>query len=426
MALANFFAKSALSAAQIVQGCTPDFLADRLDSHVVGIAFDSEAAGSAEGLCSLSLLVDLLSRFYPKLALVDLTGRCEDRAHSLRIHALAINPNIEIQMGVDGVTVMVVVGATRAVAPTVFYIGSDGWIARFSSSGPKGCGSSTHGFGAGMAACIGAANVFRKVFRAELASDADKDLAISLIDLVPNGRDAANPRTESVDCGVTHLVGAGAIGNATIWALQHSPAIAGTIVIVDAEPVELSNLQRYCLTDQRSIDAFKVDITAAVLEQSAIKCVPYRGRWGEYLAENNVWVINRVAVAVDSAEDRCAVQAALPERILNAWTQPGDLGISRHLTFGRDACRMCLYLPNLVDKNEDELIAEAIRLPDRKMQMRQLLHTGEPVPSELLSAMAGAVGVPEKEFEAFRGCSMRQFYSRVICGGVVMHLGGQV
>src|SRR5438128_2060728 len=123
MALANFFAKSAMGMAQIIQGCTPDFLAARLSSQVVAITFDGDAAGSAEGRCSLSLLVSLLSRFYPKLAIVDLSGRCAGEVQLLASQALAINPEIEIQERTEGVTVMVVVGGTQASAPALLYVG---------------------------------------------------------------------------------------------------------------------------------------------------------------------------------------------------------------------------------------------------------------------------------------------------------------
>jgi hypothetical protein len=426
MALANFFAKSALGAAQIIQGCTPASLATRLGSQVVAIAFDQEAAGSIEGRCALSLLVNLLSRFYPKLAIFGVGGSCKEVVKSLTNQALGINPDIEIQEGARDATVMVVVGRSRVSAPAVFYVGSDGWIAKFSSSNPVGCGRSRLAFGAGMSACIGAANIFRRIFHAELQADPDTDLAISLIDLIPNNPNASNPSTDSVDLGVTHLVGGGAIGNAATWALRNAAGISGELVIVDGERVELSNLQRYCLADQRSVGAFKVDLVAAALDGSEIKCVPHPRRWGDYLAETNRWVINRLAVAVDTGEDRCSVQVSLPETILNAWTQPGDFGISRHRSFGRDACLMCLYLPRQVEKSEDELIAEAIRLPERKLQIRQLLHTDEPVPDEVLNAIAAATQIPEKELQQFRGCTMRQFYSRAICGGLVMHLGGQV
>ncbi len=63
-------------------------------------------------------------------------------------------------------------------------------------------------------------------------------------------------------------------------------------------------------------------------------------------------------------------------------------------------------------------------MPDRQLQVRQLLYTGGPVPPEFFAAMAGAVGVSERELEQFRGASLRQFYGQAVCGGMVMRLGG--
>jgi hypothetical protein len=288
-----------------------------------------------------------------------------------------------------------------------------------------GSGDSGHAFGAGTATCFGTANLFRNVFDAELGSGRDDEFAVSLVDLVPNAPKPANPSERSIDLGETHLLGAGAIGSATVWALREATGLRGELPVIDAEKVELSNLQRYILTDQRSIEKFKVDIVAAELERSGIRVQPQRMRWGEYLAQTGRWNLKCVAVAVDSAEDRCAIQASLPGTILNAWTQPGDLGISRHCAFGRDACLTCLYLPRETQKNEDELVAVAIRMPERRPQVRQLLYTGEPVPPEFFTAMAAAMEVPERELEQFRGAPLRQFYSQAVCGGLVMRLGGR-
>jgi len=424
--LANFFTKSAMAASQVLQGFDPAALQQKLESCVVGIAFDHDAAKSSEGKTAVGLAVNLLSRFYPRIGIVDLTRRDRDLTETLAVQARAINPAIEILDDVNHVTAVLVIGGTRARAPAVFYLGSDGWIVKLSSKDPVGSGDSGYAFGAGAAACFGAANLFRNIFDAELGSGCGDEFAISLIDLVPNAQKLANPSERSIDLGETHLVGAGAIGNATVWALRETTRLRGELLVIDAEKVDLSNLQRYVLTDQGSIEKYKVDSVAAELERSNIRVQPHRVRWGEYLAQTGRWNLKCVAVAVDSAEDRCAIQASLPETILNAWTQPGDFGISRHTSFGRSACLMCLYLPRQVEKSEDELIAEAIRLPERKLQIRQLLYAGESVPDELLNAIAAATQIPEKELEQFRGCTMRQFYSRAICGGLVMHLGGQV
>jgi hypothetical protein len=423
--LANFFTKSAIAASQVLQGFDPAALQQKLESCVVGIAFDHDAAKTTEGKAAAGLAVNLLSRFYPRIGIVDLTRRDRDLTEILALQARAINPAIEILDDVDHVTGMLAIGGTRACAPAVFYLGSDGWIVKLSSKNPVGSGDSGHAFGAGTAVCFGTANLFRTVFDAELGSGGGDEFAVSLIDLVPNAQKLANPSERSIDLGETHLVGAGAIGNATVWALRETTGLRGELLVIDGEKVDLSNLQRYVLTVQGSIEKFKVDIVAEELERSHIRVQPQRVRWGEYLAQTGRWNLKCVAVAVDSAEDRCAIQASLPATILNVWTQPGDLGISRHFAFGRDACLTCLYLPRETQKSEDELVAVAIRMPDRQPQVRQLLYTGEPVPPEFFAAMAVAIGVQERELEQFRGAPLRHFYSQAVCGGLVMRLGGQ-
>ena len=265
MALANFFAKSAIAASQILQGFDPEALQQKLESCVVGIAFDYDAVTSSEGRAAVSLAVNMLSRFYPRIAIVDLTRRSRDVAETLAAQARAVNPAIEILDDVSLVTAMLVLGGTRACAPAVFYLGSDGWIAKLSSTGPVGSGNSGHAFGAGTAICLGAANLFRSVFDAELKTRRDHEFAMSPVDLVPNAQKPANPSARSVELGEIHLIGAGAIGNAAVWALREATGLQGELPVIDAEKVELSNLQRYVLTDQSSIEKFKVDIVAADL-----------------------------------------------------------------------------------------------------------------------------------------------------------------
>lgn len=425
MAVANFFVKSAMAASQVLQGLDPEALQQKLESCVVGIAFDHDAAKSSEGRAAVGLAANLLSRFYPRIAIIDLTRRDRDLAETLAAQARAINPVIEILDDARHVTAMLVIGGARACGPAVFYLGSEGWIAKLSSKDPVGSGNSGHGFGAGAATCFGAANLLRSVFDGELASGRDDEFALSLVDLVPNAQKRENPSAQGVELGKIHLVGAGAIGNAAVWALREATGLRGELTVIDPEKVEIGNLQRYVLTDQDSIEKFKVDIVATELERGGITVEPHRARWGEYLAQTGRWKLKCVAVAVDSAEDRRAIQASLPETILNAWTQPGDLGISRHFVFGRDACLTCLYLPREAQKSEDELVAVAIRMPERQLQVRQLLHTGEPVPVEFFRAMAAEMGVPERELEKFRGAPLRQFYSEAVCGGLVMRLGGE-
>src|SRR5205823_3332138 len=153
--------------------------------------------------------------------------------------------------------------------------------------------------------------------------------------------------------------------------------------------------------------------------------VPHACRWGQYLASlRGPWTLERVAVALDSAADRCAVQAALPRQVLNAWTQPGDLGVSWHDFLGVGACLACLYMPSGAVPNEDQLVADAIGLPDQLLPVRELLYRGTPVGEEWVRRIAAALSIPPEALLPFADRPLRAFYSEVVCGGVILRLGG--
>ena len=426
MAVVNFFDKAALGAAHVLQGFDrPSFLA-RLDTSPVGVAFDAVAATSSEGRVALELVVNLLSRLYPRLILAPDGDVATALAGELRDLAHMINPAIDIGEDLSGASVVVAVGTTPIAgdAPIV-YIGSDGWIARLSPQGPVGSGTSDNSFGAAAAACFGAANIFRVLFAQQLPhGGVDEPFSLSLLDLRPNATDPASPSWSAIDLGESFLVGCGAIGNAAVWALARASGLTGTLHLIDHEPVELSNLQRYVLTGQDDIGQDKVAVAAAALAATRLEARPFPGRWGEFLRGQSDWTLDRVAVAVDNAPDRQAIQAALPRWVVNAWTQPGDLGISRHDFLNR-ACLTCLYMPDGPGKNEDEMVAEAIGLSDALMEVRQLLATAGPVESPLLERIADALGVPIEPLLRFEGAPLRAFYAGAICGGLVLALGGR-
>src|SRR5439155_8163962 len=102
--------------------------------------------------------------------------------------------------------------------------------------------------------------------------------------------------------------------------------------------------------------------------------------WRSFVSTNGykrAWAL----AAFDSAQARRELQASLPRWVANAWTQPGDLGVSVHPRFAsRGACVTCLYLPDGPTLNEDQLVARALGISDRSAEVRNLLHLGTPVP----------------------------------------------
>jgi E2/UBC family protein C/ThiF family protein len=413
MALADYYARGALAAAQVLDGFDEARFQAKLDETPVGIAFDA-AAELADGKALTDLLVRLLARLYPRIAL----SGPQSRVGELSELAKGINPAIDIS---DEAIVGVALGAVRQPFETTFYAGARGWDALIGTSGPRPTGDSDNPFGAAAAACFAAANVFRRVFLPDWQKLADESLRFSTWHMNRTERATRtydgwrNLGDENV------LVGGGAIGNAALWALAQIPA-AGVLHVVDPQNIELSNLQRYVLARRADEGRSKADLAAA-LPTKGLTIIPHPIAQAEFLNQYGYkW--SRFLLGLDSAADRRDAQASLPKWIANAWTQPGDLGVSTHAAFGGDgACVACLYLPDGRVKNEDELVAATLGIPQLQMEVRTLLYTNAPLHHAFLEAVAAAVSMPIDTLLAFEGRSIRELYVEGFCGGTVIPIG---
>ncbi|WP_026461375.1 E2 ligase fold family C protein [Adhaeribacter aquaticus] len=428
MALANFFDKAALAASQILQGFDRRSFEQQLESSIILVGFDSFAINSREGLASLDMVIRLLGRLYPKMVIKALDAEAQGYVPVVKGQLIAINPHIELLSEDASPTIAVIIGNTSLTldqpAAHVFYIGSSGWIAKLSSNRPLGSNSSNNPFGAGAAACLGAANVFRAVFASMLPdAELDGEINLSLVDYTI-GEQLTTEYPELPDIinfSETILVGLGAVGNGFIWAVSKLTQLQGTLHLVEHDPIDLSNLQRYVLTSQDDIDGSKVDLGIKFLNETGLTTIPHRGKWNAFLANRQDWKLPRVAVAVDSAEDRIAIQAAIPSKIVNAWTQAYDLGISRHNNFLEDACLACLYLPKEESLSESAIIAEALGLPEPEVRL-MLVHQAV-VDLTLATRIATAKDQPLENLMPLVGKPLRNFYQKTICGGIILSSG---
>jgi hypothetical protein len=426
MALASFFDKTALSAATLLRGFNRSAFEQKLMGVNVGIVFDNNPVTDSEQLVAIELLVNLLARLYPTISLIcSDSGELLDRMRSL---ALQINPQIEIRTTCTDLSMVVATvnsppsDAVRAQCPIVF-LGSDGWIAKVSTIASMDWGCSPNPFGAAAAACLGAANVFRYIFRDQLDDpQSDENLALSLFDYSTNPIQEEQPSLAPIDLSGTALIGAGAIGNAVIWILRRLSSVHGNLNVVDHEFIELSNLQRYVLTKNDSVGLSKVNLAKQAMENRELTVQTFAEKWSNYL-ESSDWNLPRLAVAVDTIQERVNISGSLAKEVLNAWTQADEVGISRHYKYGEEACLSCLYFPDGQVPSEADLVGMAIGLPQEIMLVRDLLQTGKPVDRPFLERVAVALGIPVDELLAFEGKNLRHFYSQAVCGGMVFRLG---
>jgi hypothetical protein len=415
VALAEYYDRAALAASQVIAGFAPDLFRRTLEQANVGLAIDKEAATSEEGKALADLSVRLLSRLYPCL---EVRSELSSEGERLESVARMINPRIEFRRGAS---VGIGIGLGTPRFETTYFAGSHGWDALLSVSEPVRTGSSPNPFGAGAAACLAVRNIFAHLLLAESERPPNIDVRLStfLCDKGETPTDIPNDNWRLTREAA--LVGVGAVGNGAVWALGRSP-LKGAIHIVDHESLELSNLQRYVLASRADEGRPKVDIAQEYFLRE-LKCILHQVKWAEFVQEcGYAW--RHVLVAVDSAADRRSVQAGLPEWIANAWTQPGDLGVSVHGRFdGKGACLACLYLPTGTTPNEDELVAAALAIPQLVTDVRTLLHSGAGVDRSLLSAVAQGLRLPLEEVLRFERRPIRELYVEGICGGGLIPLG---
>ena len=414
MALADFFHRDEVAISQVLQGFESDGFIEQLKGVRVAIVFGEEAATSRDGRELLDLSVRLMARLYPSLTISTLPAR-QHAAEDLMTLARNINPNIDVsEVATPNVALAIGPDAPAVEAPT-FYAGCDGWVGHVGTKGPYATSDLGNPFGAGFAACLAAANLFRFLFLPDGPDLLDDDISFP-------SDDASFPSlTLATLTEPLVLVGAGAVGTSAVWALARTPLV-GEICLVDPQTVELSNLQRYVLCARSDEGGIKVDIAARAFE-NALQPLVHRGTWASFLeAKGYEWA--RVLVALDSARDRRSVQASLPRWIANAWTQIGDLGVSSHTFLGPDACLACLYLPANESSSEDQIIAEGLRIPELQDQVRFLLGSGQGTDEGICDAIAKAWEIPSAKLDPYVGRPLRELWVEGVCGGGIIPLGG--
>lgn len=418
MALANFFNKTSLAASQILQGYEQAGFAARLQGVTLEVAFDGAAASSPEGRLTLDMLVRLVARFYPNIKITAKDATAEAQKEPLESLAQSINP--DISFGEEEIFASIVLGnSTHSSNGIVLYVGSTEWLVKFSRQHPIGSGSSTNPFGAGAVACIAVANVFRSLFKDQLfQADLDEDFTLSLLDYqLTHSTDGLKMENLSIDFSETFLVGLGAIGNSALWALSQLPNTSkGSVHIIEPEVLELSNLQRYVLATQHDLGQDKIVLCKY---NHSILIQPFKGDWSSFLSNRKDWNLPVVALAVDSAQDRIAVQSSLPKVIFNSWTQASDLGISRHFDFLTGPCVACLYPPKKGVSTKSQQMAEYLGLPEHEVQIRELLYNNSLLDAEFIRKIANRKSISFELLQPFIGQPISVFYSKVICGGLI-------
>jgi molybdopterin/thiamine biosynthesis adenylyltransferase len=409
-------------------------LCGRLESVRVGLAADNGVALSDAHGGGFCFAANLLARLY---GAIEITGDQLLVAAATK-QVLAVNPRCDLAQGER--TVILRYGAHTGSDPEVAVM-ARGWNVLVDQDSALAEAEPAAAF---AAASIGVGEVFRIVFSDWLGDNGRLGSQPGSLNLVTLGEASDEPGVicSTLDLGKFYLVGCGAIGQAAAAALAVTN-VRGELVAVDHEAVEMSNLQRYVLSDLDDIGGAKTSVVAnrfaSIGSQLAVTEVPTR--WGE--DERSRSPVDTVLTALDSGRDRIAVQAGLARRIYNAGTHPEDLGWSRHEHFGEDPCLACMYLPTVDIPSRDEEIATALgQRPPRilgylidPLRISQPLApekvgTLRPLPTEeeadlwtersLLDDLVEDGVIDEANRPRWVDATVEQLYIDGICGGAIL------
>ena len=192
--------------------------------------------------------------------------------------------------------------------------------------------------------------------------------------------------------------------------------------MIDKETVSSSNLQRYVLMFQDHITHPKVDLIQKMFEakSSGVNIQAYPFSWQAVVSALPQKHLQLVATALDTKTERVFVQSALPQKIINAWTSPDCIGVSRHFDFGNEVCLACLYLPMAKVKSESEKIAEALNMGQNEPFIRQYLANNAPIDDQFVKVVSQLGGIDFEKLSIYKQQPVRVLYSEGICGGRIM------
>lgn len=406
MALAPFFERvyGALGGHLAI---SRESLTSALENVTVGIRCGTKPSKNDIWIAELS--TNLLARLYPRLSI----SGPKKYSSSLRDLALEINPDIEfVKNAPDETTICV----GSAIADNAIFPNASGWVARVNHTPSRRVGP-PNPYSAGAASTLACAELFRRIF---LKSRQERDVSLSLLNF--DNKTGATLELADESIGEVLFVGVGAVGNAALWALARHTNIQGSLWLVDPEEITLSNLQRYVLATYADVGRSKV-----LLGQNSLGCTrliiePNHSTLEKFAEMQRSTDIPVTVVSVDNVDGRRSAQALLPRLVINGWTGDQALGTSWHVLSREAACLACLYHPHGEGASATEQAAKALGLPHDRTAL--LWVSRQPLSDDDIRMAAMALGVDESILTPWRGKSLGDLYTDVVCGAVSLDIAG--
>ena len=300
-----------------------------------------------KGIDRLRLVIDPGIERLPRVFFPNSLPMIRDASLEL-IKALHPDPSFADDLGSpeDGRWIRVYVGGSCAAGEDSLSVAGRGWVAFINDWGWRALPDDDNPIGALVAACLGAAEIYKRLF-AMRSADFEKSTILSAYDY--SARSDANPAfPHDIILPKTFIAGAGAIGMAVLLLLHSLPVkSSGGLLLVDFDLLDETNLNRCILAILADLDAgrLKTDIVNDRVDAARLGLDPHNERWEEF-AKRSAFSESRsfelTISCVDLYEARRAVQYLKPPRILfTGGTGDFLLNVSRHILDDGLACGLC-------------------------------------------------------------------------------------
>lgn len=409
MSLPRFFNR-VYAAAGGVLSLSAESLERQLGAVSIGVALDTEWEGNPNAEWTAELIVNLCARLYGELSLIG-SPTWVARAEAL---ACAINPNVAFSSSPPMVTLVV---GNQVRQGDALYARADGWVARVSRAPVGGVPGAPNPLAAGAAASLAVAELFRRTFQAHVPKVTFKDISVSLLDFTETG--GIDESLIAASIGTVGLVGLGAVGSGAVWCLSRLQRITGRIDLIDPQPIEESNLQRYVLALDAHIAVLKTQLAYEALGPTSVQLVQ-RTMPFEDAADHGF--ADTLAVSVDNVPTRRAVQAVLPRLAINGWTSERGLGASWHHFGEAGPCLACEYHPRGLGRSQTQLVSDAFGIVHERAA--HLWVNQEGLSFMDLETATNHLKLPRGALRHWLNQPIQKLYTDVMCGQVALDLSG--
>jgi hypothetical protein len=434
MSLPQFLTRIHNAAGPLLGGLAESELGERLSATSLVLEMDEAPAADLGQRAGYLLAANLGARLYPRLSL-DAPADLSEEASRL---AQWVNPDCEFGQPRGRPLTLTWRGGDAdadrvTVAAENWNLALDGAEAATEPAAPPA---------AMAAAALGIGELFRALF-ADLLVHGRTTPAPFALSLITLGEPTTEPTLpESVELGEVHLAGCGAIGQAVAATLRELP-VTGTLYAVDHDTLDEGNLQRYLLAGATDLGRTKPALIEQAFAEHPLAVEPVESKWGT--DPRSAPGRETVLAALDTKQGRIDLQAGLPRELFNAWTQPADLGVSRHQAFGQAPCLACLAWPRHSQPSRSEMIAESLQ--EHELRVVIYLGTGLPVGQPLPGPLQGTrrlplpedagtwtersliddlierFELPRAEFEPLGGLGIAALYHDAVCAGMLIEHG---